>query len=100
MSHAFSLPDHLPIPQDDGACNHLAGKPLPSLLLESTDGDRIDVSSFSGVTVVYCYPLSGRPGVSLPENWDQIPGARGCTPQSCAYRKEFSILFFLRIETL
>jgi peroxiredoxin len=59
---------------------------LPSVSLSSTSGERIDLSTLAGTTVVYCYPLTGRPDRDLPQGWDEIPGARGCTPQSCAFR--------------
>jgi len=59
---------------------------LPSVSLTSTSGDHIDLSALAGTTVVYCYPLTGRPDRNLPQGWDKIPGARGCTPQSCAFR--------------
>ena len=90
MSIEFPLPDNLPIPKDDGLCKHLEGTSVPSVALSSTDRELVDLSSLSGWIIVYCYPLSGRPGCALPEDWDQIPGARGCTPQSCAFRDEFS----------
>lgn len=91
VSH-FPLPDDLPIPQDDGACDHLPGVALPRLLLESTDGIHVDLAELAGWSVVYCYPATGVPGVPLPDGWDQIPGARGCTPQSCAFRDHHSEL--------
>jgi peroxiredoxin len=80
------VPDGLPEPKDDGACDHLPGMKLPSVSLTSTSGDHIDLSALAGTTVVYCYPLTGRPDRKLPQGWDEIPGARGCTPQSCAFR--------------
>ncbi len=80
------LPDSLPKPIDDGACDHLLGRLLPSVLLHSTSKNYINPSEFNGRVVIYCYPLTGLPGVALPEGWDNIPGARGCTPQSCAFR--------------
>jgi peroxiredoxin len=80
------LPANLPVPQDDGACNHLPEMPVPDLDLPSTSGERVHPGRRSGVTVLYAYPLTGRPGVALPEGWDSIPGARGCTPESCAFR--------------
>ena len=80
------LPANLPVPVDDGACDHLPGASVPSVSLMSTSGEMVDLSEFSGTTVVYCYPLTGRPDLALPEGWDQTPGARGCTPQSCAFR--------------
>jgi peroxiredoxin len=76
----------LPIPEDDGAADHLPGKQLPSVALESTAGDAVDLSALPGVTVAYCFPLMGRPDSEMPQGWDEIPGARGCTPQSCAFR--------------
>ena len=80
------LPENLPVPEDDGACDHLPGTRLPQMTLPSTAGVAVDLSGLSGWTVVYCYPLTGRPGQELPAGWDEIPGARGCTPQSCAFR--------------
>ena len=80
------LPEGLPIPTDDGACDHLPGMQLPSVALTSTVGNLVDLSELPGRTVVYCYPRTGRPGEDLPQGWDGIPGARGCTPQSCAFR--------------
>jgi peroxiredoxin len=82
----YELPESLPIPTDDGACDHLPGMRLPPVALPSTAGKRVDLSELSGKTVVYCYPRTGRPGEDLPRGWDDIPGARGCTPQSCAFR--------------
>ena len=82
----YAVPEGIPEPADDGACDHLPGMRLPSLSLTSTAGDQVDLSSLPGTTVVYCYPLTGRPGRDLPPGWDDIPGARGCTPQSCAFR--------------
>lgn len=82
----------LPVPQDDGAARHLTGATLPSLALRATDGSTIDVSKLAGRTVLYVYPMTGRPGTALPEGWDDIPGARGCTPQSCAFRDHHGAL--------
>ena len=82
----YRIPEGIPAPTDDGAADHLKGTLLPSLHLASTAGDMVDLSSLPGLTVVYCYPMTGRPDTDLPEGWDEIPGARGCTPQSCAFR--------------
>ena len=82
----YELPKGLPVPTDDGASDHLPGMRLPSVPLTSTAGQPIDLLSLPGKTVVYCYPMTGRPGSDLPAGWDEIPGARGCTPQSCAFR--------------
>ena len=85
----YKLPEGLPIPEDDGACSHLTGTILTSVVLPSTSGRDIDLSKLTGRTVVYCYPLTGSPNYQLPDEWDQIPGARGCTPQSCAFRDQY-----------
>lgn len=82
----YRLPDDLPVPQDDGACDHLAGARLPGLALPATDGPNVDLLSLAGRTVLYLYPMTGTPGSALPEGWDETPGARGCTPQACAFR--------------
>jgi peroxiredoxin len=82
----YELPDDLPVPEDDGAADHLPGMRLPSVPLASTSGEIVDLSALPGRTVVYCYPMTGRPDRSLPAGWDEIPGARGCTPQSCSFR--------------
>lgn len=88
----YGLPANLPVPIDDGACNHLVGLRLPSLPLMSTTGAPVDLAQLPGITVVYCYPRTGAPGEDVPERWDLIPGARGCTPQSCAFRDHFQEL--------
>ena len=81
------LPSGLPVPVDDGACDHLPGAMLPSVELESTDGGRVDLAQLAReLTVLYCYPRTGLPGHAPPDAWDEIPGARGCTPQSLAFR--------------
>jgi peroxiredoxin len=83
VSHdVYALPANLPVPEDDGGADHLVGMELPSLILDSSLGP-VDVRDFA---VVYVYPRSGRPGVPLLPGWDGTPGARGCTPQSCAFR--------------
>jgi peroxiredoxin len=87
-----TLPADLPVPVDDGACDHLPGMRLPSTPLASTDGDMVNLAALSGRTVVYCYPRTGEPDVAVPEGWNEIPGARGCTPQSCAYRDHYQEL--------
>jgi len=83
----LTLPANLPIPQDDGRASHLVGTAVPSVLLPATDGTLVDLSTIPGRTVVFGYPLTGRPDQpSLVPDWDQIPGARGCTPQTCGFR--------------
>ena len=82
----YELPNDLPVPEDDGSADHLPGMRLPSVPLASTSGETVDLSALPGRTVVYCYPMTGSPDRSLPAGWDEIPGARGCTPQSCSFR--------------
>lgn len=85
--HGFEIDwSELPTPKNDGAAAHLAGAALPSLALPSTDGGTTALDRLSGIAVLYFYPMTGTPGVELPEGWNDIPGARGCTPQSCSYR--------------
>ena len=86
------LPDNIPAPQDDGAADHLAGMTLPDLALPATDGSEVNLSKQRGRTIVYIYPRTGVPGVDPPPGWDAIPGARGCTPQSCGFREHFAEL--------
>lgn len=88
----FPLPADLPVPIDDGAAAHLCGLVLPELALPSTDGSSVKLADLSGRWVIYVYPLTGQLGVELPQGWDAIPGARGCTPQSCAFRDHFAEL--------
>ncbi len=88
----YILPEGLPVPADDGASEHLPGMRLPSVTLMSTAGEEVDLSKLSGKTVLYCYPRTGRPGQDLPRGWDEIPGARGCTPQSCSFRDHYGEL--------
>jgi peroxiredoxin len=94
------LPADLPVPRDDGAARHLTGRKLPALALAATDGSRVDLSKLRGRTVVYIYPRTGVPGQASPDGWDQIPGARGCTPQSCAFRDHFAELKRLGVAHL
>ncbi|MGE5771300.1 MAG: peroxiredoxin [Hyphomicrobiales bacterium] len=94
------LPPDIPIPQDDGAAAHLPGMKLPTLALLATDGTKVDLSKLTGRTVIYVYPRTGVPGVDPPQGWDQIPGARGCTPQSCSFRDHFGELKRLGVAQL
>jgi peroxiredoxin len=87
VSDYSSLPDDLPAPEDDGAADHLPGTPVPRLGLPATSGGEVDLAEpATGLLVAYVYPRPGVPGVPLPAGWDDIPGARGCTPQNCSYR--------------
>ncbi len=82
----------LTAPEDDGAAAHLTGAKVPDISLAATDGSAVSLALLPGRTVVYVYPLTGRPGAALPDGWDEIPGARGCTPQSCAFRDHYGAL--------
>lgn len=95
-----TLPPNIPAPQDDGAARHLAGMKLPDLALPATDGAQVNLSTLKGRTVLYVYPRTGVPGVDLPPGWNDIPGARGCTPQSCSFRDHFGELKRLGVAQL
>ena len=97
----------IPSPDDDGGGDHLLGMNMPSITLSATSGSSVNISILDGLSVVYIYPRTGRPDQDLPNGWDMIPGARGCTPQSCAFRDHFSeiqkagatYLFGLSVQT-
>ncbi|MGC8539136.1 MAG: peroxiredoxin [Phycisphaerae bacterium] len=99
INHSIEAPDWsiIPVPVDDGATRHLVGMRIPAIALAATDGTTVDLSALSGKVVVYAYPRTGRPGIANPDGWDLIPGARGCTPQSCAFRDHFAQLKTLGI---
>jgi len=94
------LPEDLPVPQDDGAARHLTGATLPDIALAATDGAQVNLAKLKGRIVVYIYPRTGRPGQALPTGWNKIPGARGCTPQSCSFRDHFAELKQLGVAQL
>ena len=94
------LPPGIPVPQDDGAARHLTGRKLPDLALPATRGGAVNLSLLLGRIVLYIYPRTGVPGVDLPPGWDDIPGARGCTPQSCGFRDHFAELKTLGVSHL
>lgn len=100
MHNPNILPAGIPAPQDDGGARHLAGSRLPDIALAATDGTSVNLSKLAGRTVVYVYPRTGRPGVDLPTGWDAIPGARGCTPQSCGFRDHHDELSRLGVARL
>lgn len=96
----LGLPPDLPVPQDDGKARHLTGMTLPDIALPATDGSMVNLTRLKGRTVVYAYPRTGEPGIPSPSGWDQIPGARGCTPQSCGFRDHFAELASLGVAAV
>ena len=91
------LPPDIPVPLDDGRARHLTGLKLPDITLPATGGATVNLAKLKGRTVLYIYPRTGVPGVDPPPGWDMIPGARGCTPQSCGFRDHFAELKALGI---
>jgi peroxiredoxin len=83
-----TFPSDLPIPQDDGACSYLTGSRMPSVSLPDTSGKAVDLVSLSGLVILFCYPRTGAAGETITDDWNAIPGARGCTPQACSFRDE------------
>jgi peroxiredoxin len=102
MTNFTATPDwkDLPAPLDDGAARHLTGTRMASTPLPATDGRLVDLSALAGRTVVYAYPRTGVPDQPNPDGWDAIPGARGCTPQSCAFRDHFAELQALGVSAV
>jgi peroxiredoxin len=102
MSNTVETPDWstIPAPVDDGAARHLLDARMASIPLRATNGETIDLSAVPGRVIVYAYPRTGKPGVKNPDGWDLIPGARGCTPQSCAFRDHFSDLMAVGVTRL
>lgn len=100
MTNLNQLPADLPTPQDDGAADHLVGMSLPSIALSTTTSSQFNLGESKGRLVIYCYPMTGQPNVALPDGWDQIPGARGCTPQSCSFRDHYQELRTLGAEVV
>lgn len=92
MSHTDIDWSRLPEPQDDGGADHLTGAALPATQLSSTAGNSVAVSELSGTSVIFIYPRTGGPDGTLPEGWDDIPGARGCTPQACRFKDRYDAL--------
>lgn len=92
MNTYLNLPEGLPIPIDDGLAAHLTGMQLPDITLASTNGSLVNLREIQDRLVIYIYPLTGRPELPLPEGWDEIPGARGCTPQACDFRNHYQQL--------
>jgi peroxiredoxin/DNA-binding transcriptional MerR regulator len=96
-----TLPSGLPEPEDDGRAAHLPGTRMPSIVLATSDGSNVDLVSLAeGRTVIYLYPLTGRPGVDLPDGWDAIPGARGCSTEACNFRDHYQELQDLGVNRI
>ena len=100
MTNVNELPTDLPVPLDDGSTNHLKGMRLPKISLQATNGKRIDLADIKGRLVIYCYPMTGQPNLALPDGWDQIPVARGCTPQSSSFRDHYQELQVLGAQVV
>ena len=86
VANPAHLPDDLPVPVDDGACDHLPGMAVPPVPLPATSGGSVDLSTLPGRSIVYAYPRTRPPGEDAARDWDLIPGARGCTPEACGFR--------------
>jgi peroxiredoxin len=95
-----TLPPNLPVPEDDGAAEHLPGMELPQLALRSTQGGEVVLAELPGRSVLFCYPRSGRPDQELPPGWNEIPGARGCTPEACGFRDRHELFADLGVRVL
>jgi peroxiredoxin len=100
LHNPLEFPAGLPVPVDDGGARHLVSRAWPDLALAATDGSTVNLSRGRGRTVVYAYPRTGRPDEALPTGWDAIPGARGCTPQSCGFRDHHAELSELGVAQL
>ncbi|WP_029215690.1 peroxiredoxin [Kallotenue papyrolyticum] len=98
MTHEHQSVDERPVPIDDGACDHLLGLRLPPVSLPSTAGRSVTLATLPGRVVVYAYPRTARPDEPLPPEWDTIPGARGCTAESCAFRDHAAELRALGVQ--
>jgi peroxiredoxin len=95
----YKIPSNLPVPVDDGACKHLPGMRVPAITLVSTSNRRLNMADVArGRTVVYAYPRTGRPDQEIPKGWNEIPGARGCTPESCSFRDHYKRLHDLNAQ--
>jgi peroxiredoxin/DNA-binding transcriptional MerR regulator len=101
VSERYGLPENLPVPIDDGGAAHLAGATLPALTLPASDGSMVKLDEVShGRWVLFIYPTTGVPGEDMPRGWDEIPGARGCTPEACGFRDNLGDLRAAGIDYL
>jgi len=98
MKDLYELPAGLPVPVDDHACDHLTGMQIPSIALDSVSGESIDLGTLAGKTVVFFYPMHGHPDAPPMIGWNEIPGARGCTPQACSFRDNYARLEELSVN--
>jgi len=92
MKSLNTLPEGLPVPIDDGTCDHLTGMIFPSVILHGTSGKNVNISGMKGLVVIFFYPMHGNPKSPPMIGWNEIPGARGCTPQSCSFRDNYAKL--------
>ncbi len=93
IDYSKTLPDNLPVPVEDRAADHLVGLAMPKPTFFATDGREVRLADLgSGRTVIYIYPLTGVPGTDLPDGWDAVPGARGCSTEACDFRGHFTVL--------
>ena len=95
-----TIPDDLPIPEDDGAADHLLNAAVPAIALTATNGEEVRLDDREGRTVLFCYPRTGRPDEELPPGWNAIPGARGCTPEACGFRDTYGQFTDLGVRVL
>ena len=100
MTELSHIPADLPVPVDDGACDHLPGLALPDICLPCTNGDDVCMSTLNDLTAIFIYPMTGHPDKALPDSWNHIAGARGCTPQACGFRDNYPELAALNVHVL
>jgi len=100
MKDLLTLPDNLPVPKDDGACDHLEGMKFPEFKIQNTSEGEVNLAHEKGINVIYFYPMMGSPNSAPMIGWNDIPGARGCTPQSCNYRDHLSELQELGVTNI
>jgi len=100
MKDLLTLPDNLLVPKDDGACDHLEGMKFPELNIQNTSKKEVNLAHYKGMTVIYFYPMMGSPNSAPMIGWNDIPGARGCTPQSCSFRDHLSELQDLGVTNI
>ena len=101
VTERYGLPENLPVPVDDGSAEHLVGATLPALALPATDGSMVKLDEVSdGRWVLFVYPTTGVPGQDMPRGWDEIPGARGCTPEACGFRDNLAHLRSAGLDAL